>query len=121
MAKLSSKAQRKLDALDEARRKWDRIHSLVKLCGSQASGHDMYLGQIRRAAQDVGRVFMNSGNGPLADQANQMVLVTKRGGTVQTKMRGMRELVVSVRGGIERGEKAIYDEERRDSADLASD
>jgi hypothetical protein len=113
MAKMSSTAQRKLDALDEARRKWDRIHSLVEMCGSQPTGQDMYLGQIRRAAQDVGRVFMSSGNGPLADQANQMALATKRGGTIQTKLRAMRELVVAVRGGIERGEKAIYDEERK--------
>ena len=113
MGKLSTKGQKKLDALDEARRKWDRIHSLVEMCGSQPTGQDMYLGQIRRAAQDVGRVFMNSGNGPLADQANQMVLATKRGGTVQTKLRAMRELVVSVRGGIERAEKAVHDEERK--------
>jgi len=115
MAKLSSKAQRKLEALDEARRKWDRIHSLVELCGSQAAGQDMYLGQIRRAAQDVGRVFMNSGNGPLADQANQLVLATKRGGTLQTKMRPMRELVASGRGGMERAVKAVHDEERKSS------
>ncbi|UCD23657.1 MAG: hypothetical protein JSW51_11550 [Gemmatimonadota bacterium] len=113
MPKLSSKAQRKLDALDEARRKWDRIHSLVELCGSQPTGHDMYLGQIRRAAQDVGRVFMTSGNGPLADQANQMVLATKRGGTIQTKLRAMRELVVSVRGGLERAERSVHDEEKQ--------
>ena len=113
MAKMSSNAQRKLEALSEARRKWDRIHSLVEQCGSQQTGQDMYLSQIRRAAQDVGRVFMNSGNGPLADQANQMVLATKRGGTIQTKLRPMRELVVAVRGGIERAEKAVYDEESK--------
>ena len=115
MAKLSIKAQRKFDALNEARRKWDRIHSLVEQCGSQPTGQDMYLGQIRRAAQDVGRVFMNSGNGPLADQANQLVLATKRSGTIQTKMRAMRELVASGRGGIERAEKAVADEERKAS------
>lgn len=113
MAKMSSNAQRRLDSLNEARRKWDRIHSLVELCGSQPSGQDMFLSQIRRAAQDVGRVFMNSGNGPLADQTNQMVLATKRGGTIQTKLRSMRELVVSVRGGLERAEKAVYDEEKK--------
>jgi len=85
--KLSSGAQRKLDALVEARRKMDRIHSLVELAASQPSGEEMYLGQIRRAAADVGRVFMNNGYGPLADATNQMSLATKRGGKIQTKVR----------------------------------
>jgi len=115
--KLSSRAQKKLDQLTEARRKWDRIRGLVELLATQRVGHDLYLGQIRRTAQDVQRVFMNAGLGPLADGANQMVLQTRRGGTLQTKLRGMREIVVSVTGGIERAEKTVVDEDRQSSED----
>jgi hypothetical protein len=115
--KLSSRAQRKLDALEEARRKVDRIHSLVELAASQPSTAEMYLGQIRRAAADVGRVFMNNGYGPLADATNQMSLATKRGGQVQTKVRSLRELVASVKAGMERAQKAVYDEEKKPLAD----
>jgi hypothetical protein len=112
MAKLSANAQRKLDVLEEARRKWDRIHSLVELAGSQQTGQDMYVTQIRRAAEDVNRVFLNGGFGPLAEEAKQMTLATKRGGTFRTKVNAMREFVVSVRVGMERAEKAVYEEER---------
>jgi hypothetical protein len=114
--KLSSSAQRKLDALVEARRKMDRIHSLVELAASQPSGQDMYLGQIRRAAADVGRVFMNNGYGPLADATNQMSLATKRSGKIQTRIRSLRELVASIKGGMERAEKAVYEEDKRPPA-----
>jgi hypothetical protein len=115
--KLSSGAQRKLDALEEARRKMDRIHSLVEMAGSQPTGEDMYLGQIRRAAADVGRVFMNNGYGPLADATNQMTLATKRSGKIQTKVRSLRELVGSVRAGMERAEKSVYEEDKKPPAD----
>jgi hypothetical protein len=112
MAKLSANAQRKLDVLEEARRKWDRIHSLVEMAGSQQTGQDMYVNQIRRAAEDVNRVFLNGGFGPLAEEAKQMVLATRRGGTIRAKVNAMRELVVSVRAGMERAEKAVHEDER---------
>jgi hypothetical protein len=112
MAKLSANAQRKLDVLEEARRKWDRIHSLVELAGSQRTGQDMYVSQIRRAAEDVNRVFLNGGFGPLAEEAKQMALATKRGGTIRTKVNAMRELVVSVRTGMERAVRLVHEEER---------
>ncbi|UCG89262.1 MAG: hypothetical protein JSW71_12265 [Gemmatimonadota bacterium] len=112
MAKLSANAQRKLDVLEEARRKWDRIHSLVEMAGSQQTGQDMYVSQVRRAAEDVNRVFLSGGFGPLAEDAKQMALATKRGGTIRTKVNAMREIVALVRVGIERAEKAVHEEER---------
>ena len=111
-SKPSAKAQQKLDAIAEARRKWDRVYSLIELAATQKTGQDMYLQQIRRAAQDVGRVFLNNGMGPLADGANQMALLVRRGGTLQAKLRSMREQVGVVRGGIERAEKAVIDEDK---------
>ena len=115
--KLSSKAMRKLDTLTEARRKWDRVHSLVEQTASQKTGQDMYLSQIKRAAEDVGRVFMNGGYGPLADGAKEMALLVKRGGSLQTRIRGMREIVGTVHNGIERAEKAVMDDDKEQPED----
>ena len=115
--KLSSKAQKKLDVLQEARRKWDRVRSLVEQAATQKTGQDMYLSQIRRTAEDVGRVFMAGGYGPLADGANQISLLVKRGGTLQSKLRSMRELVGTVHSGIERAEKAVIDEDKDEAED----
>ncbi len=116
-SKLSARAQLKLDALGEARRKWDRVHHLVEMVATQKVGHDMYFTQIRRAAEDVSRVFLNNGYGPLADSAKQMALLVRRGGTMQSKMRSMREQVGSVRAGIERAERAVIAEDQAPPGD----
>ena len=115
--KISSKAMRKLETLAEARRKWDRVRSLVELVASQKTGQDMYLSQIKRAAEDVSRVVMNGGYGPLAGSANDMAILVKRGGTLQTKIRTMREIVGSVHGGIDRAEQAVMAEEKKQPED----
>ena len=115
--KLSSNAMKKLETLAEARRKWDRVRSLVEQVASQKTGQDMYLTQIKRAAEDVARVFMNGGYGPLAGTASDMALLVKRGGTLQTKLGAMRECVGSVLGGIERAEKSVMDSEKQGAAD----
>ncbi len=111
--KVSSKGLKKLDTLAEARRKWDRVHSLVETTAAAKTGQDMYLGQIKRAAEDVGRVFMNGGYGPLAGNANDLAMLVKRGGSMQTKVRNMREIVGSVYGGIDRAEKSVMDAENK--------
>lgn len=111
-SKLSAKTQQKLSALEEARRKWDRVHSLVELAATQKTGTDMYLQQIRRTSEDVSRVFLNNGLGPLADGASEMALLVRRGGTLKAKLRSMREQVVVVKGGLERAETAVMEEEK---------
>ena len=116
-SKLSSKALRKLEALEEATRKWDRVHSLVEKTAGARTGQDMFLSQISRAAADVNRLFMNNGLGPLADTANQLSMLVRRGGSMQSKVRSMREMVVSVRGGIERARKAVLRDEAQRSAE----
>lgn len=102
MAKLSSSAQRALEALEEARRKWERVRSLVEQAAGARTGQDMYLTMIWRAASDVNRVFMSVGQGTLADQANQMAMLVRRAGQLTSKLGAMRELVVGVDAGIER-------------------
>lgn len=108
--RLSATSQRKLVALGEARRKWDRVHSLVEKAGSARGSQGLLVRQIRQASDDVGRVFINNGFAALAEGAKQMGLVIQRGGSVQTRMRGMREVVGVVGASIERAEKAAKKE-----------
>lgn len=113
--KLSSKALKKLDTILEARRKWDRVHGLVEQYAAQKVGEDMYLVQIARASVEVARVFMNSGYGVMADQANQLGMLAKRGVGKQMKTRAMRDFVSAVKAAMERQEKMIVDEDKPDA------
>lgn len=107
--KLSAKAQQKIDLLLEARRKTDRIHSLVEQYASQKQ--DFYASQIARAGAELGRVLLNGGFGVMADYANQLGMAAKRGGATQAKFRALREAVAQLRPSIERAEKAVYAED----------
>ena len=111
--KLSAGAQLKIDVLTEARRKFDRIHSLVEQYGATGKGDDALLSPLTRAATDVGRLFMNNGYGIMADHANQIAMLAKRGVGKQLKLRTFRESVASVRAAIEHAEKMIVDEEKK--------
>ncbi len=104
--KLSAKAQATLGALKEARRKWERVHSLVERVVSAKRGHHHQLmSQIRRASEDVGRIFADNGLPLLADHAHQIAVLIKRGGAVERKFPKMRELVGAVRAGMDRAER----------------
>ena len=116
-SKLSAKAQQALDALLEAKRKVDRIHGLVEQYATAKKGGDHFAGMISRAAKDVGRVFLNSGQGVMADHANQMAMLARRGGATQTKFRGLREMVGALQGEIERAEKKIVADDEAEHAD----
>jgi hypothetical protein len=45
--------------------------------------------------------------GVLADQANQLGMLARRGGGPGAKMRGMRDYVAQLRPGFDRAEKSI--------------
>jgi hypothetical protein len=111
--KLSAMAQLKLDMLTEARRKYDRIHSLVEQYGAATSGEDALMSALSRTATDVGRLFMNNGLGIMADHSNQIAMLAKRGVGKPMKLRTFRESVASVRAAIEHTEKTIMDEEKK--------
>jgi hypothetical protein len=110
--KLSSQAQLQMDVVTEVRRKWGRVYGLVEQYGNAKTGEDGYLSQIARASVDVSRILMNNGYGVMADTANQMAMLAKRGSSKQTKIRSMREFVVSLRQAMERAEKMIVDGEK---------
>ncbi len=106
MAKLSSSSMRKVEGLEEARRKWDHVRSLVM----QAAGHkaDMALmKRIGRTAADVGRVLDESGYGALAQTVAQLGMIVRRTTTSQAKIGTMRELVAAVRMGIDQAERNL--------------
>lgn len=114
--KLSAGAQLKLDVIVQGRRKWDRVYSLVEQYASAKKGQDAYAGMISRAATDVNRLFMNNGWGVMADGANQVAMLAKRGGATASKFRGLRELVSNVRAAMDRQEKQIVAEDQAEHA-----
>jgi len=105
--KLSSDARMKIAAIEDARRQWDRIYALVEQLGSPSAGDAQALsGQIARAAQSASRMFLTGGLGTMATESDQLAVLARRGGSLQTKIRMMREVVASVRLNMERSQRA---------------
>lgn len=114
MAKLSSTAMRKLEGLEEARRKWDHVRSLVEhAAGSKA---DMVLlKRIGRTAADVGRVLDEAGYGAISQTVADLGMVVRRTTANQAKIGTMRELVAAVRTGISQAELNLEKETQQAS------
>lgn len=107
--KLSSKAQQKLELLVQAQRKTDRLYSLVEQYAGASADH--FASMISRAATELGRVLLNAGFGVMADHANQMAMLARRGGATQSKFRGLRELVNHLNGELDRARKKVESED----------
>lgn len=114
--KLSAKAQLKIDVIVTARRKYDRLHSLVEQYGGMKKGEDSMMSPISHAATDVARIFMNNGYGIMADQSNQIGMLAKRGVGKQTKLRTFRELINAVRQAMDHAEKMVIEEAKAEHA-----
>lgn len=110
--KISAGAQLKLDVFTTARRKFERIHSLVEQYGGTNKGDDAFLGPISRTATEVARMFMQNGYGIMADHSNQIGMLAKRGVAKQAKLRTFRESIASVRAAMDHAEKMIIEEEK---------
>src|SRR3954463_6211600 len=115
--KMSIGAQQTIAFFDEARGKVDRLYSLIEQYAGAKANQDQYLGPITRTAVDVNRLFMNKGYGVMADTANQIAMLSKRGGTPSTKARGFRELVNSIRAAMDTNIKIIIAEEAHKNDD----
>lgn len=111
--KLSAGAQLRIEVLTEARRKFDRMYSLVEQYGAAKAGEDAIMSSLARTATDVARVFMNNGYGIMADTANQIGMLAKRGAGKQMKLRALREFIVSARQAMEHAEKMIIEEDKK--------
>jgi hypothetical protein len=119
--KLSAKGQLKIDMIQTARRKYDRIHSLVEQYAGLKKGDDAMMGPIARTATEVARLFMNNGYGIMADHSNQIAMMAKRGVGKVTKLRAFRESVASVRAAMEHAEKMIMEEEKAEHAPTSAE
>jgi hypothetical protein len=117
--KLSAKAQLTIDMLQSARRKFDRIHSLVEQYAGLRKGDDAMMGPIARTATEVARMFMNNGYGIMADHSNQIAMMAKRGAGKVTKLRAFRESVASVRAAMDHAEKMTIEEDKAEHAEHA--
>jgi hypothetical protein len=107
--KLSASAQGDLEVITQARRKLERLHNLTEQFAVAKAGpsQDSVASLISRASLELGRSLLQVGLGVLADQANQMGMLARRGGGPQTKLRGMRDYVAQMRPGLDRAEKSI--------------
>jgi hypothetical protein len=107
--KLSAGAQGDLEVITQARRKLERLHSLTEqfALAKAGSSQDSVASLISRASLELGRSLLQVGLGVLADQANQMGMLARRGGGPQAKLRGMRDYVAQMRPGLDRAEKSI--------------
>ncbi len=101
-SKLSAADQQKLDVLGEAKRKWDRIHTLVEQSATEVKARDTLLQQCRRNASAMGRFFTNNALGQLAEIANDLAFIMKRPGRFESKLGSMREAVGKGYAGIDR-------------------
>ena len=117
--KLSAKAQLKLDMFMIARRKYDRIHSLVEQYAGLKKGDEAMMGPLSRTATEVARMFMNNGYGIMADQTNQIGMLAKRAVPKPSRLRSFRELVASVRAAMDHAEKMIIEEDKAEHAEPA--
>lgn len=109
MAKLSGTSLRKFEGLEEARRKWDHVRSLVE----QAAGYkaDMaLLKRIGRTVADVGRVLDGIGYGAMSQTVAELGMIVRRTTTTDAKIRTMRELVAAVRTAIDQAERNLEKE-----------
>ena len=106
-SKLSGAQVVKLDSLDEARRKWDRVKKLVELAASSPKGQDDLMRQCHRTSNEVSRFLSNNGFGPLSTYAMELALLIKRPGTFQSKVGAMRDTVGKGYVGFDRARRDI--------------
>jgi len=109
--KLSIQAQQLMAFFDEVKVKTDRLYALIEQYSATKGQPDQLLGPIGRTAVDVNRMFMTKGYGVMADTANQISMLAKRGGSQNTKTRGLRELINSIRAAMDTNIKIIIAEE----------
>ena len=118
MAKLRGSALAKQAALDEVRRKWDHVYSLVKQ--AQARSDIVLMRQINRTAAVVARVLSENGFGGVSQSVAELEGMTRLTKTDPGKLRTMAELVAGVRGLLEQAERKLYKDAEEAAAEEAA-
>jgi hypothetical protein len=119
--KMSIGALQTIAFFDEVRVKVDRLYALIEQYAGAKANQDSFMGPIGRTAIDVNHMCMNKGYGVLADTANQIAMLSKRGGSQNTKSRGLREMISSIRSAMETNIKIIIAEEAHKNDDKKSE
>ena len=107
MAKLSGADLVKLESLEEARRKWDRVKKLIEQAAISPKQEGELMRQCHRTSNEVGRFLANNGFGPLSTYALDLALLIKRPGTFQSKLGAMRDAIGRGYVGFDRGRRDI--------------
>ncbi len=107
MAKLSGAQMVKLESLEEARRKWDRVHKLVELAAASPNSQGDLMRQCLRTSSEVGRFLSSNGFGALSSYALELAGVIKRPGTFPSKLGAMRDAVGKGYTGFDRARRDI--------------
>ena len=118
MAKLHGSALAKQAALEEVRRKWDHVYSLVK----QAQGRSdiALMKRINRTAATVARVLSESGFGGVSQSVAELEVMTRRAKVDPGKLRAMAELVAGVRASLDLAERKLYKQAEEAAAEEAA-
>ena len=106
-SKLSGAQLGKLESLDQAKRKWDRVRKLVEQAAGSPKTQGELMRQCHRTATEIGRALANSGFGALSSYAVDLALLIKRPGTYQSKLGALREAIGRGYVGFERAGRDI--------------
>ena len=106
-SKLTGSQVVKLDALDEGRRKWDRVKKLVEQAAVSPKSAEDLMRQCHRTATEVGRHMSNNGFGPLASYTLELGVLIKRPGPFPGKLGALRESVGRCYAGFDRARRDI--------------
>jgi hypothetical protein len=98
--KLSSRQQAQLVFLQQLPPKFQRMHSIIEQMSSLRVDETLVRGFGRLLDEVKGKATALSLNG-LADTAGLMGTMLRRGGGLQFRVRGLRELLASLKTGYE--------------------
>lgn len=119
VAKLHGSALAKQAALEEVRRKWDHVYSLVKQ--AQARSDIALMRQINRSAAAVARVLTESGFGGMAQSVTELEVMSRRAKVDPGKLRTMAELVAGVRSLLDQAERRLHKDAEQAAAEQAAE
>ena len=106
-SKLSGAQLGKLESLEEAKRKWDRVRKLVEQAAVSPKAQGELMRQCHRTSTEIGRFLANNAFGPLSSYATDLAVLIKRPGTFESKVGAMRDAVGRGYVGFERAGREI--------------
>ena len=106
-SKLSGAQLGKLEALGEAKKKWDRVRKLVELAAISPKAQGELMRQCHRASTEIGRFLANNAFGPLSSYAVDLAVLIKRPGTFSSKLGALRDALARGYVGFERAGREI--------------